>query len=178
MPPFASFLCTRFSRCKSLKDALWFCRRTLSEAQLCHLPTVSSCLGLKRWGFKDEPTLQSSCEVKEMLCTTQGRDNASTHKSVSILAGSKQPAPARPCQRRAQKRTKQGLWVEPLIWEQGKIEFTSHLYHPFGQTTNEVQAGIKIARRNINKLRNKDDTILMVESEEEIKRLDESEREE
>ena len=42
--------------CKSLKDALWFCRGTLSEAQLCHLPTVSSCLGPKRWGFKDEPS--------------------------------------------------------------------------------------------------------------------------
>ena len=33
----------------------------------------------------------------------------------------------------------------------------------------EAQAGIKIARGNINKLRNADDTILMAESEEEIK---------
>ena len=35
----------------------------------------------------------------------------------------------------------------------------------------ETQAGIKIARRNINNLRNADDTILMAESEEELKSL-------
>ena len=34
---------------------------------------------------------------------------------------------------------------------------------------NEAQAGIKIARRNINNLRYADDTILMAESEEELK---------
>ena len=35
----------------------------------------------------------------------------------------------------------------------------------------ETQAGIKIAKRNINNLRYADDTILMAESEEELKRL-------
>ena len=35
----------------------------------------------------------------------------------------------------------------------------------------ELQAGIKIARRNINNLRYVDDTTLMAESEEEIKSL-------
>ena len=35
----------------------------------------------------------------------------------------------------------------------------------------ETQAGIKIARRNINNLRFADDTTLMAESEEELKRL-------
>ena len=35
----------------------------------------------------------------------------------------------------------------------------------------EAQAGIKIAGRNINKLRYADDTTLMAESEEELKRL-------
>ena len=35
----------------------------------------------------------------------------------------------------------------------------------------EAQAGIKIARRNINKLRYADDTTLMAESKEEIKSL-------
>ena len=35
----------------------------------------------------------------------------------------------------------------------------------------EAQAGIKVARRNINNLRYADDTTLMVESEEELKRL-------
>ena len=37
--------------------------------------------------------------------------------------------------------------------------------------TDEAQAGIKIARRNINKLRYADDTTLMAESEEELKSL-------
>ena len=35
----------------------------------------------------------------------------------------------------------------------------------------EAQAGIKIARRNINNLRYAEDTTLMAESEEELKRL-------
>ena len=35
----------------------------------------------------------------------------------------------------------------------------------------EAQAGIKIARKNINNLRHADDTTLTVESEEELKRL-------
>ena len=38
-------------------------------------------------------------------------------------------------------------------------------------TLNEAQAGIKIARRNINNLRYADDTTLMAESEEELKSL-------
>ena len=42
---------------------------------------------------------------------------------------------------------------------------------------DEAQAGIKIARRNINNLRYADDTTLMAEIEEELKKpLDESER--
>ena len=41
---------------------------------------------------------------------------------------------------------------------------------------DEAQAGIKIARRNINNLRYADDTTLMAESEEELKSLDKSER--
>ena len=41
----------------------------------------------------------------------------------------------------------------------------------------EAQAGIKTAARNINNLRNADDTTLMAESEEELKKpLDESEK--
>ena len=36
---------------------------------------------------------------------------------------------------------------------------------------DDVQAGIKIARRNINNLRYADDTTLMVESKEELKSL-------
>ena len=41
---------------------------------------------------------------------------------------------------------------------------------------DEAQAGIKIARRNINNLRYADDTTLMAESEETKEPLDESER--
>ena len=41
---------------------------------------------------------------------------------------------------------------------------------------DEAQAGIKIARRNINNLRYADDTTVMAESEEELKLLDESEK--
>ena len=37
------------------------------------------------------------------------------------------------------------------------------------RNTHEAQAGIKIAMRNINNLRYADDTILMIESEEELK---------
>ena len=36
---------------------------------------------------------------------------------------------------------------------------------------DEAQAGIKISGRNINNLRDTDDTTLMAESEEELKRL-------
>ena len=43
----------------------------------------------------------------------------------------------------------------------------------------ETQAGIKVAGRNINNFRYADDTALMAESEEELKRpLDESKRRE
>ena len=41
---------------------------------------------------------------------------------------------------------------------------------------DEAQAGIRIAKRNISNFRYADDTTLMAESEEELKRLDESER--
>ena len=39
------------------------------------------------------------------------------------------------------------------------------------RNTHEAQAGIKIATRNINNLRYADDTILVTESEEELKSL-------
>ena len=42
---------------------------------------------------------------------------------------------------------------------------------------DEAQAGIKIAERNINNLRYADDTTHLAESKEELKPLDESERE-
>ena len=57
-------------------------------------------------------------------------------------------------------------------------EYVKATCHPdyltYMQSTSclgEVQAGIKIARRNINNLRYADDTILMAESKEELKSL-------
>ena len=41
---------------------------------------------------------------------------------------------------------------------------------------DEAQAGIKIARRNINNLRNANDITLMAEGKEELESLDQSER--
>ena len=41
---------------------------------------------------------------------------------------------------------------------------------------NELQAGIKIARRNINNLRYADDTTLNSKKQREVESLDESER--
>ena len=45
--------------------------------------------------------------------------------------------------------------------------YTIRVHHGF----EEAQAGIKIARRNINNLRYADDTTLMAESEEDLKSL-------
>ena len=43
--------------------------------------------------------------------------------------------------------------------------------HPENAELDEAQAGVTIARRNINNLRYVDDTSLMAESEEELKSL-------
>ena len=54
-----------------------------------------------------------------------------------------------------------------------------HLYAEYimrNTGLEEAEAGIKIARRNINNLRYADDITLLAESEEELKPLDESER--
>ena len=53
------------------------------------------------------------------------------------------------------------LYAEYIMWNDG---------------LDEAQAGIKTARRNINNLRYADDTMLMAESEEELKSLNESEK--
>ena len=45
------------------------------------------------------------------------------------------------------------------------------LFNLYAEYMEEAQTGIKIARRNINNLRYTDDTILMAESEEELKSL-------
>ena len=51
------------------------------------------------------------------------------------------------------------------------------LFNPYAENImrnvglNELQAGIKTGKRNINSLRYEDDTTLMAESKEELKRL-------
>ena len=58
-----------------------------------------------------------------------------------------------------------------------KLYIVTHLFNLYAEYImrnaglNEKQAGIKIARRNINNLIYVDDTTLMAESEEELKRL-------
>ena len=51
------------------------------------------------------------------------------------------------------------------------IPFLSFIKPMRNAELEEAQAGIKIARRNINNLRYGDDTTLMAESEEELKSL-------
>ena len=48
--------------------------------------------------------------------------------------------------------------------------------HVWNAGLNEAKAGIKITRRNINNLRYANNTILMAESKEEFKSLDEGKR--
>ena len=60
------------------------------------------------------------------------------------------------------KRVHQGCILSPCLF---------NLYTERNSGMDEAQAGIKIARRNINNLRYVGDTTLMVESEEELKSL-------
>ena len=61
------------------------------------------------------------------------------------------------------KRVRQGCILSPCL-------FNLHAeYIMRNAELNEAQAGINIARRNINTLRYADDTTLMAESEEELK---------
>ena len=60
------------------------------------------------------------------------------------------------------KEVQQGCILSPCLF---------NLYAEYIMRNAEAQAGIKIARRNINNLRYADDTTLMAESKEELKSL-------
>ena len=63
------------------------------------------------------------------------------------------------------KRVRQGCILSPCLFNL----YAEYIKRNAG--LDEAQAGIKIARRNINKFRYADDTTLMAESEEELKSL-------
>ena len=63
------------------------------------------------------------------------------------------------------KGVRQGCILSPCLFN----SYTEYIMRNSG--LDEAQAGIKIARRNINNLRYADDTTLMAESEEELKSL-------
>ena len=63
------------------------------------------------------------------------------------------------------KRVHRGYTLSPCLF----ILYAEYIMRNPG--LEETQAGIKIARRNINNLRYADDTTLMAESEEELKSL-------
>ena len=69
------------------------------------------------------------------------------------------------------KGVRQGCILSPCLFN----FYAAYIMRNAG--LDEAQAGIKIARRNINNLRYADDTTLMAESEEELKSLNEGERE-
>ena len=63
------------------------------------------------------------------------------------------------------KYFKQGVYCYPALFNL----YAEYIMH--NARLNTAQAGIKIARRNINNLRYADDTTLMAESKEELKSL-------
>ena len=63
------------------------------------------------------------------------------------------------------KGVRQGCILSPCLFNL----YAEYIMRKAGM--EEAQTGIKIARRNINKLRYADDTTLMAESEEELKSL-------
>ena len=63
------------------------------------------------------------------------------------------------------KRVRQGCILSPCLFN----FYAEYIMRNAG--LEEAQAGIKIARENINNLRHADDTTLMAESEEELKSL-------
>ena len=66
---------------------------------------------------------------------------------------------------KTEKDVRQGCLLSPCLFNL----YAEHIMR--NARLDELQAGIKIGRRNINNLRYADDTTLMAESEEELKSL-------
>jgi len=66
---------------------------------------------------------------------------------------------------RTEKGVRQGCLLSPCLF----TLYTEHIMRNAG--LDDLQAGIKIGRRNLNNLRYADDTTLMAEREEELKSL-------
>ena len=60
-------------------------------------------------------------------------------------------------------------YIKVVYCHPAYLTYAEHIF--WNSRLDEAQAGIKIARRNINNLRYADDTILMAESEKELKSL-------
>ena len=65
-------------------------------------------------------------------------------------------------------------WVKAVYCHSVYLTYAEYIMRNTG--LEETQAGIKIARRNINNLVHADNTTLMAESEEELKSLNKGER--
>ena len=99
---------------------------------------------LKRWEY--QTTLLASWEICQEATTVKAKHG--TMEWFQIGKGVCKGCILSPCVF--------NLYAEYIMWNAG---------------LDEVQAGIKIARRNINNLRYADDTTLMEESEEELRSL-------
>ena len=100
---------------------------------------------LKRWEF--QITLLASCEI----CMQVKKQVRTRHGTTDLF--------------QIGKGVRQGCILSSCLLNL----YAKHIMLNTG--LDEVQAGVKIARSNINNLRYADDTTLMAESEEELKSL-------
>ena len=101
---------------------------------------------LKRWDYQDRLT----CLLRNLYAGQEATVRTGHGKTDWFQTG---------------KGVRQGCILPPCLFNL----YAEHIMKNAG--LEAAQAGIKIARRNINKLRDADDTIVMAESEEELKTL-------
>ena len=96
-----------------------------------------------------------------------GDTRTNTHTRTEIIFRSKKEENPAICNNMSEpgKGVRQGCILPPCLFN----FYAEYMMRNAG--LEETQAGIKIARRNINNLKYADDTTLMAESEEELKSL-------